>query len=157
MFGNSGSGKSRFSKRIGAAHAVPVLDLDRVVWTKTVIYRTDREITDELARFTEANNSWIVEGCYGRWMEHLSPHATEIVFLNPGESVCLSRCIERPWESHKYASKEEQDANLSILLEWVREYYTRSDDMSYLAHRRLYDSFQGIKREFGLVELQVGT
>jgi hypothetical protein len=70
-----------------------------------------------------------------------------MVFMNPGEAVCLSNCLARPWEAHKYTSKQEQDATLPLLLDWVRGYYSRSDDMSLHAHRRLFDSFAGRKRE----------
>ena len=124
-----------------------VLDLDTVVWSKSVEFRPDREIIADLGQFLQANMSWIIEGCYGRWIEHMFPHATEIVFMNPGEMTCLSNCQARPWEAHKYPSKEAQDANLTFLLDWVRGYYTRSDDMSLLAHRRLFDSYAGNKRE----------
>jgi adenylate kinase family enzyme len=147
VFGNSGSGKTRLATGLAAKHAIPVLDLDVVVWSQVAVYRSDADIISDLSRFVQANASWIVEGCYGRWMEHLRPHASEIVFMNPGEAVCVSNCIARPWEAHKYASKEEQDAKLPILLDWVRGYYSRSDDMSLLAHRRLFDSFHGQKRE----------
>lgn len=147
VFGNSGSGKSQFAMRLGAKHAIPVLDLDAVVWADAAKYRSDADIISELSRFVHANTSWIVEGCYGRWMEHLRQHITEMVFMNPGEAVCIRNCIARPWEAHKYASKEEQDANLPFLLDWVRGYYSRADDMSILVHRRLFDSFHGPKRE----------
>ena len=53
----------------------------------------------------------------------------------------------RPWEPHKYASKAEQDANLPLLLDWVRDYETRDDEFSLRSHRRLYDNFAGLKRE----------
>jgi hypothetical protein len=45
--------------------------------------------------------------------------------------------------------KEEQDARLDFLLRWVREYESRDDEYSLLAHRRLYDSFPGSKHEYG--------
>ena len=147
VFGNSGSGKSRFAKRLAAKSGLRVLDLDTVVWSQVAVFRPDHEVIAELLRFVQANTSWIVEGCYGRWMEHLLPHATEMVFMNPGETACLSNCLARPWESHKYSSKEEQDAKLAFLLDWVRGYYSRSDGMSLQAHRRLFDSYDGQKRE----------
>lgn len=147
VFGNSGSGKSRFAQRHAAKHGLRVLDLDAVVWAQVAVFRSGADIIRELSQFVEASSSWIVEGCYGRWMEHLLPHATEMVFMNPGEVVCLSNCLARTWEAHKYASKQEQDAALSFLLDWVRGYYSRSDDMSLQAHRRLFDSFDGQKRE----------
>lgn len=111
------------------------------------MFRPECEIIAELVRFVQTNTSWIVEGCYGKWIEQMAPHATEMVFMNPGERTCLSNCLARPWEAHKYASKEEQDAKLAFLLDWVRGYYSRSDDMSLQAHRRLFDSYAGKKRE----------
>ena len=147
VFGNSGSGKSRLSQRLAAKNRLRVLDLDTVVWSPVAVFRPDHEIIAELLRFVQTNTSWIIEGCYGRWMEHLLPHATEMVFMNPGEAACLSNCLARPWEAHKYASKEEQDAKLALLLDWVCRYYARSDHMSLQAHRRLFDSYNGNKRE----------
>ena len=147
VFGNSGSGKSHFSQRLAAKNGLRVLDLDTVVWSAVAVFRPEHEIIAELLRFVQTNPSWIIEGCYGRWMEHLLPHATEMVFMNPGEAACLSNCLARPWEAHKYSSKEEQDAKLAFLLDWVRGYYSRSGDMSLDAHRRLFDSYDGKKRE----------
>ena len=149
VFGNSGSGKSRFAHRLRANHDLRVLDLDTVVWSETecAVFRSDADILRDLSQFVRSVGHWVVEGCYGRWMEYLCPHCTEMVFMNPGEAVCLRNCRARPWEPHKYGTKEKQDAKLSSLLDWVRAYYSRSDDMSLHAHRRLFDSFQGRKRE----------
>jgi adenylate kinase family enzyme len=147
VFGNSGSGKSRFARRAAATHGLPVLDLDVVVWSDAGVFRPDAEIAATLAGFVQGHDSWVVEGCYGRWVEYLLPRCTELVFMNPGEAVCRSNCLSRPWEPHKYASRQEQDAALTFLLEWVRGYYTREDDMSLQAHRRIYDAFGGSRRE----------
>jgi adenylate kinase family enzyme len=147
VFGNSGSGKSRFAARLAAKHGLPVLDLDTVVWSPPAVFRPDAAIIAELSQFVQTTTSWIVEGCYGRWIDHLRPNATAIMFMNPGEAVCVSNCMARPWEAHKYPRKAEQDANLAFLLDWVRGYYSRSDDMSLQAHRRIFDSYDGPKRE----------
>jgi adenylate kinase family enzyme len=149
VFGNSGSGKSRFTHHLAAKHGLRVLDLDTIVWSQTeyAVFRPDADIIRDLSQFVQSAEPWVVEGCYGRWMEHLRPHCTEMVFMNPGEAVCLRNCIARPWEGHKYGTKREQDAKLPLLLDWVRAYYSRSDDMSLRAHRRLFDSFDGRKRE----------
>ena len=53
----------------------------------------------------------------------------------------------RPWEPHKYASREEQDASLEFLLGWIRDYATRDDVFSLAAHRALFDAFAGDKIE----------
>jgi adenylate kinase family enzyme len=149
VFGNSGSGKSRYAHRLAAKHSLEVLDLDTVVWSPTehAVFRPDSDIIRGLSAFVRSAESWVIEGCYGRWMEHLSPHCTEMVFMNPGQEVCLRNCLARPWEAHKYGAKQEQDAKLSALLDWVRRYYSRSDQMSFEAHRRLFDSFDGRKKE----------
>jgi hypothetical protein len=86
-------------------------------------------------------------------MEHQLPQATALVFMRPGVSTCQSNCQARPWEAHKYASKEEQDANLPFLLDWARGYASRSDDLSVQAHRLLFDSYAGPKREVTANEL----
>jgi ribosomal-protein-alanine N-acetyltransferase len=149
VFGNSGSGKTTLARRIGAQHQLAVLDLDNVVWSPTEpgVFRPDAEIADALASFVQANSSWIIEGCYGKWMEHLLPHCNEIVFCNPPEEVCLANCRARQWEQNKFKTKEEQDRWLPALLDWVRAYYTREDDLSLAAHRRLFDAFGGAKKE----------
>lgn len=63
----------------------------------------------------------------------------------------VERCQEngqnRPWEPHKYPAKAAQDANLPMLLDWIVAYPTRTDALSYTAHRALYDAFQGKKSE----------
>lgn len=148
-FGNSGSGKSTFARRVGAQHGLAVLDLDNVVWSPGApgLFRPDAETIEALAAFVRAHRAWVVEGCYARWMEHLLPRATELVFINPGEDVCLRHCLDRPWEPNKYATREEQDVWLPLLCGWVRAYYSRDDDMSLTAHRRLFEGFPGIKRE----------
>lgn len=149
VFGNSGSGKSTFARQVGAQPGVAVLDLDNVVWSPGApgVFRADPEIIQALAAFVQANPAWVVEGCYARWMEHLQPHCTEMVFMNPGEDVCLRHCLARPWEPKKYATLEDQDIWLPLLCGWVRGYYSRADDMSLAAHRRLFDAFTGTRRE----------
>ncbi len=149
VFGNSGSGKSTFALRLATKHGFKVLDLDHILWSRTEFakFRPDEEIIRELDAFVAANPSWVVEGCYGRWMEHLQSHCTEMVFLNPGVAVGLANCRARPWEPDKYPTNEAQDARLPLLLDWVRGYYSRADDMSLAMHRRLFDSFSGSKQE----------
>lgn len=159
VFGNSGSGKSTFARRLAARPGVTMLDLDNLVWSRSDFakFRPDEEITRELDAFIAAHAAWVVEGCYGRWMEHLQAHCTEMVFLNPGEAACLENCRARPWEPGKYPSKAEQDAKLPFLLDWVRSYYTRTDDMSLATHRRTFDSFSGTKREISdLTRIHLG-
>jgi hypothetical protein len=38
------------------------------------------------------------------------------------ETESVANAFSRPWEPHKYLSKEAQDANLEMLMGWIRAY-----------------------------------
>jgi hypothetical protein len=80
-------------------------------------------------------------------VEAAAGHCTELLFLNPGLETCLEHNRHRPWEPHKYASKNEQDAMLENLQAWVAGYCERKDQWSYHAHRQIFDTFTGRKSE----------
>jgi adenylate kinase family enzyme len=149
VFGNSGSGKSTLATQLGREHRLPHLDLDSIVWEprQIAVQRSSEAIAASLAGFLAANERWVIEGCYGELVEAASGRCTELVFLNPELETCLERNRRRPWEPHKYASREAQDAMLENLQAWVAGYYERQDQWSYYAHRRIFDSFAGCKRE----------
>lgn len=149
IMGNSGAGKSTLAARLAAEHALAHLDLDTLAWlpVEPPQRASLAESVARLAVFTAAHDRWVIEGCYADLLGAAVERCTELVFLNPGVEACLAHCRARPWEPHKYASKEAQDANLAMLLDWVRAYETRSDEFSLRAHRTLFDGFAGAKRE----------
>lgn len=149
VFGNSGSGKTTFATHLSQEHDLPHLDLDSIVWEpgQIAVQRQPQAIAASLASFLAENGSWVVEGCYGELVVSASTHCTELVFLNPGLQTCLEHNRTRPWEPHKYASKDAQDAMLENLQAWVAGYYEREDQWSYHAHRRIFDKFTGQKSE----------
>ena len=95
----------------------------------------------------ETHSEWVIEGCYSSLLTMALPFANEIHFLNPGVEVCQTHCRNRPWEPHKYSSKQAQDKNLSMLLKWVADYTERDDEFSLKAHQELFRDFQGTKTE----------
>ena len=152
LVGNSGSGKStlasRLSRGAGAAH----LDLDTLAWTGAT--PPTRRPVDDSARAInafmdahDARSGWVIEGCYADLIVVAATRATRLLFLNPGLEACLTNARARPWEPHKYPSKEDQDASLEFLLGWIRDYATRDDVFSLAAHRALFDAFAGDKIE----------
>lgn len=150
IFGNSGSGKSTYARRVSADLGCAHLDLDTVAWdvdaeavTRLPLYESGRQIGE----FLEGNDRWVIEGAYADLIELVIADATEVVFLNPGSAVCIENARNRPWEPHKYASAEAQNANLEMLVGWIGEYDRRDDEYSLNAHRRLFDGFAGAKRE----------
>lgn len=148
VFGNSGSGKSTLAASLrdeGLAH----LDLDVLAWLpkRPPERRPVEQAYADIQRFISENTEWVIEGCYADLLELVRPFATEAVFMNLPVHVCQENARNRPWEPHKYKSKAAQDDNLKMLLDWIAGYVERSDALSYGAHRAIYDSFRGKKRE----------
>lgn len=150
IFGNSGSGKSTLAMTLASLHQAPHLDLDVIAWKadKPGVRVEHAESRRELMRFIEGSEGWVIEGCYSHLLKEAAAHCTEMIFLNPGIEACIQNCLARPWEPHKYPSREAQDANLQMLIGWVREYETRDDEFSLQAHRKLYDEHSGKKVEY---------
>jgi adenylate kinase family enzyme len=149
VYGNAGSGKSTYAAHLARREGLVHLDLDTIVWEpgKVAVPRSTSAVHSDLQRFLDTQTRWVIEGCYSEWVEVASTRCTELVFLNPGEAVCVAHCRARPWEPHKYTSLDEQNKMLAFLLEWVRAYYTREDSCSLQRHRRLFDEFRGAKRQ----------
>ncbi len=149
IVGNSGSGKSTVARALAQEHGLVHLDLDSLVWEpgKIAVARPVDDAVADLLIFLNNTDNWVIEGCYGDFVEAAMPFCREFVFMNPGKDACVAHNQGRPWEPHKYESKEKQDSMLPMLLDWVGKYYERDDTCSYAYHRRLFDSFHGSKRE----------
>ncbi|MFS1523337.1 shikimate kinase [Microbulbifer sp. 2304DJ12-6] len=148
IFGNSGSGKSTLARHIAGKEGLAHLDLDLLAWLpiSPPQRRTIEESRIRINSFLQEQNGWVVEGCYTDLLVLLKHEATEIIFMDLGVEQCIVNARNRPWEPHKYKTQEAQDANLEMLVSWIREYNLRSDAVSYQSHRNFYDTFQGNKR-----------
>jgi adenylate kinase family enzyme len=149
LVGNSGSGKSTLATRLARSGGLPHLDLDTLAW-EPLEPPQRRPISDsvrEMTPFMDGNARWVIEGCYADLLEPALRRCTRLFFLNPGIEACIANARVRPWEPHKYPTKEAQDANLEMLIAWIRDYETRNDTFSLSAHRALFDHFTGDKIE----------
>jgi adenylate kinase family enzyme len=146
IIGNSGSGKSTLARCLVKDQSVAVLDLDLVFWASGSIEKPAAVRASEVRKFCEEHDAWIIEGCYADLIEVTLSWRPELIFMDPGREVCLSNCRRRPFEPHKYQSREDQDQNLGFLLQWVENYYERDGLMSYRSHKALYDRYAGPKR-----------
>jgi len=149
VIGNSGSGKSTIAKLLAAGGNFAHLDLDTVAWksdepTTRLSLARSCALIDE---FTELHPGWVIEGCYSVLIEHAAKRAEKLYFMNLSTQDCIENCRRRGWEAHKYATREEQDKNLPMLIDWISAYSKREDELSYAAHRRVFDSFAGEKLE----------
>ena len=152
IFGNSGSGKSTLATKLCSERNLSHLDLDTITWQpdKPGVRLSFNESLALLSSFIQQNTDWVIEGCYGSLINEASKYCSELIFLNPGVDICLSNNQKRPWEPHKYKSPEDQNEKFSFLQEWVKGYYTRSDEYSYETHKEIFNHFQGIKSEIQL-------
>jgi adenylate kinase family enzyme len=149
ILGNSGSGKSTLARWFAEESASAMLDLDTVAWVpeQIAIPRPAAEARADVETFCKSKDTWVIEGCYTSLIQVTLCFKPRLIFLNPGEELCVRNCVERPWESHKYQSKAQQDEHLCMLIAFAREYYTRKDDISLFTHRQCYDNYQGVKLE----------
>jgi adenylate kinase family enzyme len=150
VFGNSGSGKSSLAKSLAAEHGIAHLDLDSIAWLPEPPPKR-RPVDDSLslfAQFANKNTHWVIEGCYADLLTRIGESADTAYFLNLPLALCQDNARNRPWEPHKYPSKKAQDDNLPMLLEWIANYETRTDEFSLAAHQRLFANFSGKKVEY---------
>jgi len=147
IFGNSGAGKSTLAKKIISKNNAAHLDLDTIAWqatkppTRTPLSISENQIKD----FIDNNDNWVVEGCYSDLLTLLIDQADEVIFLNLPVDDCILNAKQRPWEPHKYESKEAQDKNLNMLIQWISQYPVREDSFSQTAHLELFSRFKGKK------------
>lgn len=154
IFGNSGSGKSTLAKKLCAAHALSHLDLDTLAWLPMVPPERKplAESESEILKFIGSNDGWVIEGCYSDLLEIVIPFSNEMIFLNLPIELCMENARNRPWEPHKYESKEAQDSNLEMLIHWISQYPERTDTFSKASHTALFDKYSGKKRMISNIE-----
>lgn len=147
IIGNSSSGKSTLARRLSDEQRLAHLDLDTLAWRsdEPLQRKPLPESALEIRRFITTNPGWVIEGCYGDLAELTLDAANELVFLNLPVEVCIGNARKRPWEPHKYPTKEAQDANLETLINWIADYELRDDTMSKAFHMALYNRFAGRK------------
>ncbi|MFT4939692.1 MAG: adenylate kinase family enzyme [Paraglaciecola sp.] len=147
IFGNSGSGKSTLAKKLANENRLAHLDLDTLAWlpTSPPERKTIPESKAEIEQFIKTNKDWVIEGCYADLLAIILTYSTEIIFMDLPIEDCVENAKNRPWEPHKYVSKDAQDDNLAMLIEWVMQYNKRRDTFSQNAHRAIFDGYKGKK------------
>ena len=149
IFGNSGSGKSTLARKLAETEQLGHLDLDILAWLPTdpPTRRETSSSGEEIDDFVANNEGWVIEGGYTDLLELAEPSSTELVFLDLPVDDCIKNAQRRPWEPHKYESKDAQDQNLEMLIGWIQQYPTRDDVFSRQAHTDFYQRYSRKKQQ----------
>ncbi|MDB9741586.1 hypothetical protein OAB00_01890 [Akkermansiaceae bacterium] len=150
IIGNLGSGKSTLAANlVEEGTNIALLNLDTLAWSKTapIRRRPFSESAEEIDTFIKGNTKWVIVGCYSDLIRHALESSTHLYFLNLTMEKCVMNSMNRPCEPRKYGSKYKQDANLPLIVKWIRSYNKREDELSYHSHRAIFDSFSGWKTE----------
>lgn len=147
IFGNSGSGKTTLAKQMADEHQLAHLDLDTIAWQATTPPQRESLAKSKalIDSYCDIHKAWVIEGCYADLLNLACHRANQLIFMDVSIAQCVKNAKNRPWEAHKYASKEAQDKNLDMLIAWIEGYETRDDGFSRRAHQSLYDHFGGTK------------
>ncbi len=150
ILGNAGSGKSTLAKNLAEKYQLAHLDLDMLAWEATTppTRKPLKESEAIILEFLVTNKHWVIEGCYTDLLELVEEFANEVIFMNLSIDECVMNAKSRPWEFRKYESKEAQDADLPMLIDWIEHYEERDDTFSKAAHQNFYDKFEGEKLQY---------
>lgn len=99
IIGSAGSGKSTLAKKMEAKTGIAATHLDALYWRPGWV-ATEREhwraIQEDLCR----QESWILDGNYGRTLDIRLKHSDTIIFLDINRYVCLARVVWRICKSY---------------------------------------------------------
>ena len=123
-----------------------LLPLENIEQQDVIQYYITCESEEEIKAFISSNDKWVIEGCYTDLLKTVEQQSTEIIFMNLPIESCISNAKARPWEPHKYKTKQAQDENLAMLIDWIGQYSERNDTFSYAAHKQFYNSYHGHKK-----------
>lgn len=145
VIGNSGSGKSTLARRLASRLQRAHIDLDGFAFLDQI--GTRRPVADSLAQLEaiEGFDRAVIEGCYADLVGAAAAPEDHLVWLDLSVSDCTANAEGRPWEPHKWPSREQQDAFLPNLLEFIARYPEDVAPTGRPAHAALYDSFPGTR------------
>jgi adenylate kinase family enzyme len=94
VIGSGGSGKTTFSKRLGARLGLPVIHLDAHYWRPGWVEPSHDEWDRQVREFIE-QPSWVMDGNYGRTLDVRLAACDTAIFLDLPRSVCMWRILKR--------------------------------------------------------------
>lgn len=151
VIGTSCSGKTTFSRRLGEALQLPVVELDQFHWAPNWQEAPRAEFVRRAGDAT-SGPAWIADGNYQSIRETLWPRATHVVWLNYRWSLVLWRGLKRSlrrsltgeelWHGNRESLRRTFCSHDSILL-WI-----------ITTHRRRQAEFTAVRQSGEYPQLQ---
>ena len=139
IFGNTASGKSWLSHRLGQKLAAPVVDLDLIRWVGGD-YSGKETVQTAIAKTVAQaqGDRWIIEGVYGWLITPILAHATCVIWTDIPWAQSRENLLAR--ETARGSS-----GNFAELEAWSGDYWTRQSASCYAAHLEIFEGFSGTK------------
>ncbi len=82
VLGNSGSGKSTFTRMLASQSGAALLDLDTVMWEpgQIAVARSSDAAKADVQAFCAGHESWVVEGCYASLVDEALRYSPTLFF-----------------------------------------------------------------------------
>ena len=139
IIGNTASGKSWLSKRLGKKLSSNVVDLDQIRWVNGD-YSLKESMPVAIAKTSEKaqQEQWIIEGVYGWLVSPIIDRVTCLIWTDIPWSESRKNLFARETERGSTGNFEELEA-------WSGDYWNRKSASSYGAHLAIYEGFKGSK------------
>ena len=141
ILGNSGSGKSWLSRKLGERLKIAPIDLDTVHWEPGGFQvARHKDVAKARVRQIASQDIWIMEGVYGWLAQEILSRATALIWLDMPLEECLDNLRRRGPNSGS------DEKSFAALMAWAAAYQERQTSSSSMGHGRLFAAFGGWKR-----------
>jgi adenylate kinase family enzyme len=143
LSGGPGSGKSYVAAKISAAYGITPYALDDLFWdpsAATYGVQADPQTRDQALAAIVAQDAWVIEGAYYKWLTPSFERADLIIILNPSVWLRDWRIVKRfalQFFRKAPSKKKETIASILGLMQWNHTYEKNQLRPTYAALARL--------------------
>ncbi len=94
IIGSPGAGKSTLARQLARHTGLPLIHLDQVFWRPHWTLSTTAEFDAQLELILN-EPKWIIDGNYGRTLDHRLRYADAVIYLDYPTEVCLESVMKR--------------------------------------------------------------
>ena len=123
VIGCPGSGKSTFSKKLGAVLGLNVVHLDKYFW-KAGWVMTSKDEWSKIVLELISKDSWIIDGNYSSMLKQRTDRSDLIIFFDLATYLCLFRIFKRIIKSKLHIEKRD-DINENCPEKWFDKEFVK--------------------------------